>query len=91
MAASAITATETQYPVLINGFLCYSAAEVRAARQLVNPRTVDETTANSRESATTSTTASFVETLRTYTAQGTRQDEEDEDYRQRGSLVNIVA
>lgn len=47
MAASGIsatTSTETKYPTIINGYLCYSAAEVRAARQMINPRSIDKTT-----------------------------------------------
>ncbi|NFV80816.1 hypothetical protein [Magnetospirillum aberrantis] len=94
MATSAISAassTDTQYPILINGYLCYSAAEVRAARQLINPRTIDKVTGLPvRESDTqsTSTRPSFMESLRGYSAQGTS---DDETTRPRGSLLNILA
>lgn len=113
-AVSATSSTETQYPVLINGYLCYSAAEVRAARQMINPSSIDKLTGlPARESETTSQTSStqtttqaatvaasqdsatttrtsFLDSLRTYTAQGTNTDEEDRRYA-RGTLVNILA
>lgn len=88
---SAASSTDTQYPILINGYLCYSAAEVRAARQLINPRTIDKVTGLPvRESETqpTSTRPSFMESLRSYSAQGTS---DDETTRPRGSLLNILA
>jgi len=31
------SATQTNYPVLVNGYLCFSAAEVQDARSFVNP------------------------------------------------------
>lgn len=63
MAASGIsatTSTETKYPTIINGYLCYSAAEVRAARQMINPRSVDKTTGlpTRNDAATTAASAS---------------------------------
>lgn len=99
MATSAISAassTDTQYPILINGYLCYSAAEVRAARQLINPRTIDRVTGlpvresdtQSTSTQATSTRPSFMESLRGYSAQGTS---DDETTRPRGSLLNILA
>lgn len=99
-AVSSVSSTETKYPVLINGYLCYSAAEVRAARQSINPRSLDPVTGQPAGSdrggtATTATAAtnsgqrSFLDTLRGYTAQGTRSDEDER--MPRGSLLNILA
>lgn len=88
-AISAITSTDLQYPVLVNGFLCYSAAEVRAARQLINPATLkDDDDSGSSNAANRS--ASSGSSLRTYTAQGVTEDDEDSK-KQRGSLVNLLA
>lgn len=98
MAASAISATsstETHYPVLINGYLCYSAAEARAARQLINPRTLKQTTtgeSSGRADASfgAATSHGVMNTLRAYTAQATSRDDEN-DIPRRGSRVNILA
>ncbi len=34
--------TQSQYPLVINGYLCFSAEDVKAARKLVNPRAAEE-------------------------------------------------
>lgn len=60
MAASGISATaatETKYPTIINGYLCYSAAEARAARQMINPRSVDKLTGQPKRDDTAATAA----------------------------------
>lgn len=58
MPISAVTAsvtTQTIYPVMVNGYLCFSAAEVAEARGLVTPNT----------SKITATTAATGQTTRT--------------------------
>ncbi len=67
MAASGISATastDTKYPMMINGYLCYSAAEVRAARQMINPRSIDKTTGlpKREDAATTAASAEAANT-----------------------------
>ena len=44
-AVSSVTATQTSYPILVNGFLCFSAADVAAARDFTNPRADQNTSA----------------------------------------------
>lgn len=36
-AASSVATSQTSYPVLVNGILCFSAADVAAARNFVDP------------------------------------------------------
>ncbi|BAE50964.1 hypothetical protein [Paramagnetospirillum magneticum] len=36
-ATSSVGTTQTSYPVLVNGILCFSAADVAAARNFVDP------------------------------------------------------
>lgn len=42
MAISSIAASETTYPVQINGYACYSAAEVLAARSFTDPHAAEK-------------------------------------------------
>lgn len=89
-AVSATTATETNYPVLINGYLCYSAAEVRAARESINPRSLNDVTgAASSARATRSSSTSPSPALTTYNALGSQSEEESS--RRRGQAVDILA
>ncbi|MGE4278417.1 MAG: hypothetical protein AB7G62_02440 [Magnetospirillum sp.] len=59
-SVSASTVTETVYPVMVNGYLCYSAAEVAAVKSGQSPDSVkpgytseksDENTASQNQSA----------------------------------------
>lgn len=36
-AVTASVATQTIYPIMVNGYLCFSAAQVTAARNVINP------------------------------------------------------
>lgn len=104
MAASGISATaatETKYPTIINGYLCYSAAEARAARQMINPRSVDKLTGQPKRDDTAATAAHasraataaranpYADALNTYTAQGATS--RDDQTARRGSLLDILA
>ncbi|KAF0222625.1 MAG: hypothetical protein FD176_2592 [Rhodospirillaceae bacterium] len=47
MPVSAVVAAETVYPVMVNGYLCYSAAEVAAVRRGQSPESVKPGAGNS--------------------------------------------
>lgn len=59
-SVSASTVTETVYPVMVNGYLCYSAAEVAAVKSGQSPDSVKPGYTNQKndEAATTRNQAS---------------------------------
>lgn len=102
MAVSSVStsvASQVTYPVMVNGYLCYSAAEVQAARQgrspdSVKPGGVDQSQQSAVSSSNSSSSASQSQSalsasLQTYQSNGTT-DQNSQDA-QRGSLVDFYA
>jgi hypothetical protein len=98
MPISAITGTDTQYPVMINGYLCYSAGDVRSARQFTDPNKTEPNKTERAPKAAASTPAatsplqSQRSPLHSYTVQGTARDDDwSQPSRSRGSRIDIWA
>lgn len=85
---AAISATDTQYPQIINGYVCWSAAEVSAARRFENPRPAEETTRSQASVlAATSTRPQAVVPPPTYNSRATTPAETI----RRGAQVDLYA
>lgn len=87
MALSSISSsgnTQTQYPVLVNGYLCYSAAQVTEARNFINPHPA----AKIKSAPTANTVFASSGGYSSYTASGSAKVSA---LRSRGSRFNIFA
>jgi hypothetical protein len=106
MAVSGVTTIVAQvtYPVVVNGYLCFSAEDVKAARKYVNPRSADERSeaaeASSATTATSSTTSAAAareadearpeRVASTYTENATRDSKWPRKDEERGQYIDIV-
>lgn len=98
---SAATTTETNFPVVINGYVCFSAADVKAARTSVDPQQAEKAeeaaraekaaAAKASEARHTRETTSDTQPSTTQTADTTRDVNRPLDSGIRGTLINILA
>lgn len=104
MSVSAVSAlsAQTNYPILVNGFLCYSSADVMAARNGLRPDKSTDQTSTAQSAARTDSASVTAQTraavLGTQTAdavgstgQTTATDTKDKDPLRRGSLIDLYA
>jgi len=92
-AVAAGVAAQTSYPVVINGYVCFSAADVEAARKFTNPRSADEAEGTSSVSSKNKAGPSGQSSRAVL---GLNADEETRDVNRpfetgtRGTVINIL-
>jgi len=103
MSVSAVSAlsAQTNYPILVNGFLCYSSADVMAARSGSKPeKSTDSTSATQATAQTESTSVTAqaraaIAGTQTADAVGstsqTASKDETKDPTRRGAVVDLYA
>lgn len=92
MAISSISATDTTYPMMINGYVCYSAAEAQAARNFTDPRQ-SEKIAEAKAAGAKAAEAKRAESARTTHSPYATRDDINRPLKSgtRGTVINILA
>ena len=85
-SVSSSTSTQTQYPILVNGYLCYNAAQATEARNFINPHPAAKT--KSASTLSLSSVSSASSSYSAYTASGSKKTS---TLQPRGSLFNLYA
>ncbi|WP_155804417.1 hypothetical protein [Magnetospirillum fulvum] len=104
VSALAATTSSTSYPIMVNGFLCYSTTDVQSARSGSKPqKSSDSVGATNTTSQTASTSATSVTAQARAATSGTQtadavgstaqstNSDKTKDLTQRGAQVDLFA